>query len=78
MDFYPLCVCFPSDLSHIVHLTHNAIQLLLFKYLVDVWIFLGVGQNVERRVKDVEHPHDFHDSVGVGIASAQITKEIQF
>ena len=75
MDFYPLCVWFPIGFES--HCSFNAIQ-LLSKYLVDVWIFLGVGQNVERRVKDVEHPHDFHDSVGVGIASAQITKEIQF
>lgn len=41
-------------------------------YLVDVWIFPRVGQDVERRVEDVEHPHDFHDSAGVGIASAQV------
>ena len=39
-----------------------------FVYFIDVGVLSGVGEDVESGIQLVKHSHDFHNSVGTGIA----------
>jgi len=45
-----------------------------YTYLVDVWVFLRVGEHVESRVELVEHPDDFHGAFRVRVTGTIVAE----
>lgn len=43
-------------------------------HLVDVWVFLRVGEHVESRVELVEHPDDFHGAFRVRVTGTVVAE----
>jgi len=43
-------------------------------YLVDIWVFLRIGEHVESRVELVEHPDNFHGAFRVRVTRTIVTE----